>query len=91
MNKPDVIRVSFQQNPALAEVLGPENVGYKGKAELHFMVKSKDEEGADLVVEAVVPEGYEVGEDTEGAAMSPAEDEPMSPTSMMVRRMRAKS
>jgi hypothetical protein len=89
MNAPDQIRVTADQNPALIEALQNAAIGDKGVAELHFTLKARDGEGVDLIVEAVVPEGYEIAKEEKpgamGGMMSP--DAMMTPTAMQVRKM----
>jgi hypothetical protein len=88
MNKPDEVRLSFDQNPALSEATQSMALGDKLKLEMHSTLKDRDAEGIVLTVEAAVPEGYEVDEESEDAgAISPSMTEPnMTPTAMMVKK-----
>ena len=65
--------------------------GDNGTCQLRYTVKAMDPEGVDLIVEAVVPEGYEVDEDTDGndvpAVNMNATSSGLTPTAMMVRKM----
>lgn len=88
MTKPDVLHVTFDQNPSVEEVVRDKKPGDKLKLELHVTLKQAGAESADFTVEAVVPEGYEVAEDAEEpqtGAVS-ASDAMMTPTAMMVRK-----
>lgn len=84
MQAPDQVRITFDQNPAAMEALAQAKPGDKGRAELHYSVKSIDAEGAELIVEAIVPPGYEIDEEDDKAPM--ASDATMTPAAMMVRR-----
>lgn len=92
MQSPDVIRINFATNPAAAEAFNDAKIGEKGKAEIRYTFKSRDATGIDLILEAIVPEGYEVSENDEPGSMAPMsedDDNTMTPTSMMVRKMRS--
>jgi uncharacterized protein YdeI (YjbR/CyaY-like superfamily) len=90
MQVPDVLRATFDQNPALAEALQNSKPGDKLELELHVTLKSKDAEGADFTIEAVVPEGFEVaGPEEEQAEPGPTSDAMMTPAAMSVRKVKA--
>jgi hypothetical protein len=92
MQKPDEIKLTFDQNPSLAEALQQVAVGESVELEIKATLKSKDTEGVILTVEAAIPDGYEMGEPGDeqepvagmGDGMLTAA--PMTPTAMLVRR-----
>lgn len=90
MLKPDVVRVTADQNPEFIKELEKMRIGESGKAEIRFTKKAQDAEGADLTVEAYVPEGYEIDDDqTEPNLVGPVignQDAMMTPAAMMVRK-----
>ncbi len=90
MQATDTMRVTFDQNPAVAEALAQAKPGDEGKCEVRYTVKAKDDEGVDLIIEAVVPEGYEVDEDSTGSEItmpSPTGAAMPTPTAMMVKKI----
>lgn len=86
MQKPDQLRVTFDQNPAMSEATANAKPGDKVVLEVHCTLKAKDAEGVDLTIEAAVPEGYEVDPDKPETGMSMGMDSVMTPTAMMVRK-----
>lgn len=90
MQKPDVLRVTFDQNPSMVEALADVKPGDKGKCEVHYTLKDKDAEGANFIIEAVVPEGYEIADDDEEEHQTPTptSDAMMTPSSMLVRKLK---
>jgi hypothetical protein len=82
----------MDQNPTLAEYFRDKKPGDKCTLELRATVKGQDAEGVDLIVEAAVPEGYEVDETATGPELpaSPmsgsVSSATMTPTAMMVRK-----
>lgn len=90
MQTPDTLRISFDQNPAVGEATTNLRLGDKFKMEVHCTLKGRDSEGMDAIVEAYVPEGYEVDNSTADLSGSGAPTEPiMTPTAMMVRKKSA--
>ena len=89
---PDQIRITWDQNPALKEYLRDKKPGDKLKCELELSFKASDQEGADLIVEALVPEGYEVADEDEepDAPAMTGNPDGMTPTAMMVKRKDSK-
>lgn len=94
MHAPDLMRVTYDQNPAMLEAMAQVSLGDKVKFEVIATLKSKSAEGAEFTVEAVVPDGYEVdetGDKVPPTIMGTASDEmPITPTAMLVRRKAAK-
>lgn len=88
MNKPDVLRVTNDQNPAIAPAMRDKKIGDEVTFEVKARLKGSDVEGYDFTVLAVIPEGFEVDEDKEPDAipMAPAvSDAPnMTPQAAMV-------
>lgn len=94
MERRDTIRVTYEQNPAIKEAMRNVSEGDKGTCEVKYVLKSKDEEGVSLIIDAVIPDGYEVDEEGDGGTMSSgslmAPDSTMSPLAMMVRKKQVK-
>lgn len=95
MNKPDELRVTFDQNPAAKEYFRDKKPGDQCRLEpdSEFTVKAIDDQGVDLIVEAFIPEGYERADDGDEnskqnlPAGGPMNTEPnMTPAAMMVRK-----
>ncbi len=91
MNKPDQVRLTYDQNPSLAEAIKGKKNGDKLKWEMHSTLKASDAEGVDLTIEAAVPEGFEIDKDATdnspgGVGSMSASDAQMTPTAMMVKR-----
>lgn len=89
METRDILRVTFDQNPAMAEAVAQSKPGDKVKGEYLGMIKSKDSEGVDIVLDAVIPEGFELADDEVGRVPmgGPMSAEPtLSPSAMTVRR-----
>src|SRR5437868_2754186 len=91
MNKPDQVRLTFDQNPSLSEAIRDLKPGDKLDLELKTSLKSSDADGVDLTIEAAVPEGFEI--DKDGVDSSPGgvgsisdSDAQMTPTAMLVKR-----
>ena len=63
MNKPDIMRVTFDQSPHLSEATRDMAVGDRIEFEVTATLKARDQEGVDFTIEAVVPEGYELDEE----------------------------
>lgn len=100
VNRPDELRISFDQNPAAKEYFQDKKPGDPCKLEpdSKFTVKAIDPEGVDLIVEAFIPEGYEQADDSDEHATqnlpagSPMSNEPnMTPAAMMVRKVRPRA
>ena len=92
MTRPDEMRVTFDQNPAMMEATAQTAIGEKIEFKVIGTVKNRTPEGLDITIEAAVPEGYEVDdEETAGTIGNGVsfEDVPMTPTAMMVRRKAA--
>lgn len=64
MNSADKIVVSRDQNPKMWEVWGEKQLGDKGVIESHVTLDSRDTEQMVFRVDAHVPEGYELDDDT---------------------------
>ena len=90
MNKPDTIRITFDQNPAVMEALRDRKPGDKFVfTRVETTIKGQDGEGADFTVEAYIPEGYEKVPDTEeprAETLGSGADVAMTPAAMMIRR-----
>ncbi|HUS97515.1 MAG TPA: hypothetical protein VMX97_12315 [Hyphomicrobiaceae bacterium] len=96
MNAPDALRITWDQNPAAQEYFSTKKAGDECEGEVKLTVKSIDDEGADLTLEAFIPEGYEEQGDTEESPTpmsmmsSPMTESPnMTPTAMLVRKTKA--
>ncbi len=89
---PDQIRITKDQNPAVFEYLRDKKPGDKCEFELHATLKATDQEGADMIVEALVPDGYEVADEGEepDAPQMTGNPDGMTPTAMMVKRKEGK-
>lgn len=91
MQQPDEITLTVDQNPAVMEAYKDSQPGDKCEIEMHLTFKSRDDEGITFIVEAAVPEGYEINEDAEPnqnpqtAPLSP--DVTMSPSAMLVQKV----
>lgn len=97
MQKQDEIRLTADQQPSVMEYLQQSGVKPGDKCEMvfHLTLKQQDPEGADFIVEAAVPEGYEMDDEQEQVpnnesmtALNP--DVTMSPAAMLVRKIPAK-
>lgn len=89
MQKPDVVRLTNDQQPAVSEATQHMALGDKITMEFHLTLKSRDQEGTDFNVEAVVPEGYELDKDADeaGAIALGSTNEPvMTPLAVLVRK-----
>lgn len=72
----DTLRITWDQNPAAAEAYRDAREGQKIQCEVKGTIKTVDAEGIDLVVDVVIPDGYE-----ESANESPVlTGHPMNPT-----------
>lgn len=89
MESRDILRVTFDQNPAMAEAVAQIDPGDKLEGKYIGVLKSKDSEGVDIVLTAVIPEGFEIDEDQVGRVPmgGPMSTEPtLSPSAMLVKR-----
>lgn len=86
MQIPDQLTVSYDQNPAMSQAIQDQNLrpGDQIELELHVTIKSLRPEGVDFIIDAVVPEGFEVDEEAEDGA-TPS-DTLMTPAAMLVRK-----
>jgi len=90
---PDIIRVQYDQNPAVMDAYGGKKPGDKCKFEVMATVLSMDTDGISFTVEAVIPEDYELDEDAEnspGSISVLGNETAQTPASMMVRRKKMK-
>ena len=76
MESRDTLRITWDQNPAAAEAYRDAKEGQKIKCEVKGTIKSVDAEGIDLVVDVLIPDGYEESDDEAPALMG----HPMNPT-----------
>lgn len=76
MEARDTLRITWDQNPAAAEAYRDAKEGQKIECEVKGTIKTIDAEGIDLVVDVVIPEGYEESEDE----TTPMTGHPMNPT-----------
>lgn len=72
MDKPDELKVSFDQNPAMQEYLADKQPGDRCEGEIQLTLKSQDTKGAVFTVEAIIPDGYEKAPDSEETNEPPA-------------------
>jgi hypothetical protein len=71
MESSTTVVVSFAQNPAVAEALQGKAIGDECELELKATIKEMSPDGVVLNVEALVPDGYEVKEETESSPAPP--------------------
>lgn len=63
MESRDKLRITFDQNPAVQEAFRNAREGEKVECEIKGTIKTIDAEGVDIVVDVVIPEGYEEVDD----------------------------
>lgn len=67
MEARDKLRITFEQNPTLAQLCQGNacKAGDKVEWDLRGTIANVDAEGVDVVIDAVIPEGYELAENAE--------------------------
>lgn len=71
METQTTLAVNLKQNPAVAEAVQSLAIGGKVKLELRGEVKELTSDTVVFKIDAVIPDGYEVDEQSEEAAASP--------------------
>lgn len=88
--KPDTAIITFKNNPAVQEAMQSMRPGEKGKCEVRYTLKSIGADSAEVIIEAWVPEGYEVSDQADEmnlpAGQTMEEEGGMTPAAMLVRK-----